>query len=457
MSPMQQPSSVAVQRIHVKELFGRYTYSIETYGHSHVMILYGENGSGKTTILSLLFHLLSTSRTRGHRTAIGRIPFCVYEVTLKDGSTVYAMRDKPSSGNFTYGVTRADGPILSVEISFDEDGDIIDSSRTTTALDRILSSIENAIGTDIYYIGDDRSVVSDRITKHNRHRDLRRHRSYFVMDPVVTYKRYLPHRGGDQRADDLLITLAEATEWARRQVIGATSIGTASANTIYADVIKRIAQSPMESKTTQPLPDELADKIVELEERNKDYEPFGLASGFAGHDLNQIISKAGPESWRLIQELLQPYLESIEARLDAVSSLQSKLSNFVSWMNRFLKDKNVTLRLPQGIEIFTDDGQLLPPEFLSSGEQHLLLLLASTLYAQERPSLFIIDEPELSLNMKWQRQLLNALTECTSGGSTQFILATHSFEILASHQEQVNELISSAGSEGDLAVLLRKD
>ena len=111
-----------------------------------------------------------------------------------------------------------------------------------------------------------------------------------------------------------------------------------------------------------------------------------------------------------------------------------------------MKDKSVRVSLPRGIEIHTDNGESLSPGQLSSGEQHLLLLLTSTLYAQERPTLFVIDEPELSLNMKWQRQLPDALSDCTSEGSTQFVLATHSFEILAHYRQEVVTLTDRYGS-----------
>ncbi|MHC5828218.1 MAG: hypothetical protein ACYT04_73080, partial [Nostoc sp.] len=56
---------LSVVRIEVERLFGRYTYTLvkkdnNPHIDSSLMILYGDNGSGKTTILKLLFHLLST-------------------------------------------------------------------------------------------------------------------------------------------------------------------------------------------------------------------------------------------------------------------------------------------------------------------------------------------------------------------------------------------------------------
>ena len=52
---------LSIVSIEVEQLFGRYNYTLskkDTHNEvdSSLMILYGDNGSGKTTILKLLFH-----------------------------------------------------------------------------------------------------------------------------------------------------------------------------------------------------------------------------------------------------------------------------------------------------------------------------------------------------------------------------------------------------------------
>ena len=448
---MEPHLPVAIQKITVKDLFSRYTYTIRTSDDSNLLILYGDNGSGKTTILRLLFHLLSAGRQQRHRTSLGMIPFTRFETVLNRGITVFATREEARTGQYTYGIEQYGKPIASTLVQFDDEGDIIETPGSDKELDELLSLIKEHVGADIYYIGDNRSVESDRLSPRRSEDDIRYGRPHFYTDTLGSFRRRTRQgRGSEQRNDDLLVALASATEWARRQVIGATNVGTASTNSIYSDVIKRIAASPVSAGDAPALPLNLLSTIHDLEERDRQYEPFGLSSGFAGDELSATFSAADLDSQQVIVEILQPYLESVEARLEALSSLHLTLSTFVSWMNRLLKDKYITLKLPLGIEIFTDKGEPLLPDFLSSGEQHLLLLLASTLYAQERPSLFIIDEPELSLNIKWQRQLLDVLTECTSGGSTQFVLATHSFEILAGHEQEVVQLIDKGSNVSSL-------
>ena len=48
--------------------------------------------------------------------------------------------------------------------------------------------------------------------------------------------------------------------------------------------------------------------------------------------------------------------------------------------------------------------------------------------------------PEISLNIKWQRELLSSLLACAGSNPVQYLIATHSFELLTSYKNNVVEL-----------------
>ena len=56
----------------------------------------------------------------------------------------------------------------------------------------------------------------------------------------------------------------------------------------------------------------------------------------------------------------------------------------------------------------TDDDKSIGLAALSSGEKHVLRILVETLDADAGP--IIIDEPELSLHIDWQRELLGTIS-----------------------------------------------
>ncbi|WP_131811099.1 AAA family ATPase, partial [Aequorivita soesokkakensis] len=64
-------------------------------------------------------------------------------------------------------------------------------------------------------------------------------------------------------------------------------------------------------------------------------------------------------------------------------------------------------------------------KFLSSGEQQILILFSYIAFNSQDGKIFIIDEPELSLHIKWQEDFLEKLDNITPK-FTQLLLATHS-------------------------------
>jgi len=72
---------------------------------------------------------------------------------------------------------------------------------------------------------------------------------------------------------------------------------------------------------------------------------------------------------------------------------------------------------------------------LSSGEKQLLIILGQALLQEQKPTIFIADEPELSLHLKWQTSLTNAITSLNP--KAQIIFATHSPDIVAAQQNKV--------------------
>jgi len=121
------------------------------------------------------------------------------------------------------------------------------------------------------------------------------------------------------------------------------------------------------------------------------------------------------------------------------------LTTFVENINQqFFHDKKIQLHVQDGLKIIaTDSSQALDPKKLSSGEKQLLLLFCNTLMARDQATIFIIDEQEISLNIKWQRQLIRTLLNLTKNSQVQFLFATHSIELLTQYRQHVVKLSNS--------------
>jgi len=64
------------------------------------------------------------------------------------------------------------------------------------------------------------------------------------------------------------------------------------------------------------------------------------------------------------------------------------------------------------------------PENLSSGEKQILIILLTTLLSDRKEYILLLDEPEISLHIDWQRSLIKNIRQINPNG--QIIIATHS-------------------------------
>ncbi len=74
--------------------------------------------------------------------------------------------------------------------------------------------------------------------------------------------------------------------------------------------------------------------------------------------------------------------------------------------------------------IFYQYGGRLFPYNLSSGEKQLLVILLTLLVQDNKPYVLFMDEPEVSLHIEWQQQLVSRMRELNP--NAQIIIATHS-------------------------------
>lgn len=126
-----------------------------------------------------------------------------------------------------------------------------------------------------------------------------------------------------------------------------------------------------------------------------------------------------------------PLLQRVVARIDALEGqiaatmeTRTKLQALVEGL--FSGNKKLVLG-DTSIEVRTKENVKIGLQSLSSGEKHILRILFEVIRSGE--SSLIIDEPEISLHIDWQRELVKAIRELNP--ELQLIIATHSPEVMA--------------------------
>ena len=136
----------------------------------------------------------------------------------------------------------------------------------------------------------------------------------------------------------------------------------------------------------------------------------------------------------LIQKTLS-IMDLSKKHNDNVDEIMEPITIYERILARFMKDKMFSFSEDRGeLEISWKNmiGNKyhiaeISPNKLSSGEKQLLILMTQTLLQEKRPYIFIADEPELSLHIEWQKNILGAIHEINP--KAQVIVATHSPEI----------------------------
>jgi predicted ATP-dependent endonuclease of OLD family len=114
----------------------------------------------------------------------------------------------------------------------------------------------------------------------------------------------------------------------------------------------------------------------------------------------------------------------IEQKIEKATASRYQLEELITRM--FTGNKTIEF-LDTGINVKTDVGEDIGLATLSSGEKHVLGIFIETLLADV--STLLIDEPEISLHVDWQKDLISFMNKLNP--RTQLILATHSPEIMA--------------------------
>lgn len=148
------------------------------------------------------------------------------------------------------------------------------------------------------------------------------------------------------------------------------------------------------------------------------------------------------ESIKSANRLLDDILLKIEEIDNNRKSLMRPMEAMQSVVAKIFKDKQISF----GKNLkFGDAAAAISSDQLSAGEKQLLSFICYNAFFND--AVFVIDEPELSLHVDWQRSFFKILTE--QNPSNQFIVTTHSPFIYSKYPDKDVPLVSDKGdSEG---------
>ncbi len=143
------------------------------------------------------------------------------------------------------------------------------------------------------------------------------------------------------------------------------------------------------------------------------------------------------------------YLAAFRRTLKPLEDNYDKLKLFSDIFNERNRITKKTISYSKKGIILKVDGEELPLECLSSGEKNDFIMFYDLIFNSENNGLVLVDEPEISLHVEWQRTFLDSLSDICKMNGLQSIVATHSPNIIHGHRELFAERGIEYGSEED--------
>lgn len=416
-------------------LFGMFNHHIKLDQENRITIIHGPNGYGKTTILRLIDAVFSYKRA-----TLRSIPFDELHIDFSDSSTLQIRKlvdDEEISLQFDLnlsGQRKRHFTDKHIEFRLSRRFPLSMIEREIPELDRIgpdnwrnLNTREILDFDDVIYkYGDYLPIptnIKDRVA---------------VPDWLMDFLKSVTVRLIE--AQRLLRIPDDVSFSERRRQLSWSATVEAYSKDLAGAIESKLAES---ARLSQSLDRTFPKRLVETE--NEDVLSEKELRNWMGsiEDQRKKLMDAGlldPEiepAFQVSSELsdyerrvLSVWVKDIDKKLAIYDELAKKIDLFSEIINEHFIFKEMEIDKELGFVFRTPDESSIPPTFLSSGEQHELVLAYELLFKVKKDALVLIDEPELSLHIAWQLRFLKDIQAIVELSPFDVVIATHSPQII---------------------------
>ena len=177
------------------------------------------------------------------------------------------------------------------------------------------------------------------------------------------------------------------------------------ANFIPFDVIRSFDRPLMDFGLLKKIGDqdvrtELDWQLYQLQRRYLDYQVN------IGNRIIELLTCGDPEKQMMAAEISKPK------------------TKFQDLIDELFAETGKKINRRSNEILFEQDGDILTPYKLSSGEKQMLVILLTVLVQDNAHCALFMDEPEISLHIEWQQRLITLIRSLNP--NVQIILTTHS-------------------------------
>ena len=217
-------------------------------------------------------------------------------------------------------------------------------------------------------------------------------------------------------------------------------------NRVFEAISQDSGTVAQDTRSPQSIRSRISDQLEQLRVTQSEYGLPDSDSAFAAlrTQLNSS-DHLGQDHAGTTTRILKVYEEALTQRESNLRAAFRPVREYIDVVNQFLDGKQLVTEPPvqepggtPQLQIKHDDGELVKLDTLSSGERQIAGLIYSASHIA-RGSVILVDEPELSLHINWQRDVIGAMV--AQFPAKQLIVCTHSPTIGAAYRDKMTELL----------------
>lgn len=435
---------VKIKSLKVKNLYGHIGYDINF--NDNITFLYGDNGCGKTTILNIITYIITGKIYRLLEYHFDEIALTFQSSTSKKQQKIIITRVEDNSIviDFSSEKFTIDQRTVYLNRSSEE---IEDADHYYLSKYPVLKEIRNIFnyiylplnrsGFNIVYPYDYRArKLAQARYNHYKNRFIDNNYDLFEIESLVAsaYNREntMLNRINEEFSDDILKSVLDVDDFLGTDKIYKHMM------TCDATMIRKMQSDYITVLRTLNKWDELINEKI---------------NAFFDSLINDINSAKLHKDVLNIDFLLKllevskitNIIDKAKNAEEAKKSVKRPIEDFLNTVNSFIYNcnsrKKICIDEDGNIFLKTVDDKKVSIQNMSSGEKQILIFFAYLIFGLEttKQSIFIVDEPELSLHLNWQRQFVDAIMNINE--NVQLIFATHAPEIIGKRRDKAIKLI----------------
>jgi len=219
--------------------------------------------------------------------------------------------------------------------------------------------------------------------------------------------------------------------------------------TIFADVslqlgnyLKGLLNNDLSYEGSNP--EELVQKNDEIDAASAEQIFYSL---WSNRDREKWLKKKDTQYLELVEFGMDDISYKISEILKSDTNTEStkvKLKRYLDMCNKYLCPEKLLEFSDNGLRVVLteENSNILDLDKLSSGEKQVVALFFH-LFIEDMNAFVIIDEPEISLSLRWQEEILSDILQANVAG---FVVATHSPFVIGKQLKQyahsINEFLA---------------